>query len=487
MGRPGTRTRAAALAALSALALAGPGFAQDAGESGRLQGVPESLAPYVAVHAPVVALAHVQVIDGTGAPPGPDWTVVLEGSRIAAAGPSAEVRIPDGAEVLELRGHTVIPGMVGLHDHTFYTTSRRRAQLNFSAPRLYLASGVTTIRTTGSYCTYCELNLKRQIDAGEIPGPRMHVTSPYLTGAGGGDNMTWLTSPEQARRVVSYWADEGVTWYKAYADIRRAELGAVIEEAHRRGLRVTGHLCSVSFREAVELGIDNLEHGLFTNSDWVRKEPDLCPDDLEEQLARVDVEGEDVRATIESMVERGVALTSTLPVYELIVPGRPPLDERVRTLLAPEVLEDYLATRAAVQAAADSAGSVWPGLFAKAQAFERAFHEGGGVLAAGVDPTGIGGALPGLGDQRSFELLVEAGFTPVEAVRIVTLNGARVLGEERLYGSIEPGKLAELVVLAGDPVADPAQIRSVRFVFRDGLGFDSAKLLAALEGTVGRR
>jgi imidazolonepropionase-like amidohydrolase len=109
------------------------------------------------------------------------------------------------------------------------------------------------------------------------------------------------------------------------------------------------------------------------------------------------------------------------------------------------------------------------------------------VLAAGVDPTGIGGALPGLGDQRSFELLVEAGFTPVEAVRIVTLNGARVLGEERLYGSIEPGKLAELVVLAGDPVADPAQIRSVRFVFRDGLGFDSAKLLAALEGTVGRR
>ena len=467
-------------ALVAAAVMACPAPAQEAA------GVPEALAPFVAVRAPAVALAHVQVIDGTGAEPGKDWTVVLEGGRIAAAGPSSEVRIPDGAEVLELEGHTVIPGLVGLHDHTFYTTAGRIAQLGFSAPRLYLASGVTTIRTTGSYCPYCELNLKREIEAGIVPGPRMHVTGPYVTGPGGAGIDAVLTSPEQARRVVSYWADEGVTWFKAYADIRRAELGAVIEEAHRRGLKVTGHLCSVTFREAVELGIDNLEHGLFTNSDWVRKEPDLCPEDLEVQLARVDVAGEEVQATIRAMLDGGVALTSTLPVYELIVPGRP-IDERIRRLLAPEVLEEYLASRTAIQAAADSAGSVWPELFAKAQAFERAFHAAGGLLAAGVDPTGIGGALPGLGDQRGFELLVEAGFTPVEAVGIVTLNGARVLGEEKLYGSVEPGKLAELVVLAGDPTSDPAQIRNVRFVFKDGLGFDAEKLLTSMEGVVGRR
>jgi imidazolonepropionase-like amidohydrolase len=450
--------------------------------------LPEALAPYVAVRAPAVALAHVRVIDGTGAPARDDQTIVLERDRIVAVGPADEVRIPAGAEVLDLNGQTVIPGIVGLHDHTFYTTSQRRAQLNFSAPRLYLASGVTTIRTTGSYCPYCELNLKRQIEAGEAPGPRIHVTSPYLTGLDGADQMSWLTSPEDARRVVAYWAEEGVTWFKAYTRIRREELRAVIDEAHRRGLRVTGHLCSVSFREAVALGIDNLEHGLFTNTDWVPgKEPNVCPESLSQQLATVDPESEEVRSTIRAMLDNDVALTSTLAVYELIVPGRPPLDERILRVLAPEVLEEYLATRAAIAAAADSAGSVWPELFRRAQAFERAFYKSGGLLAAGVDPTGIGGALPGFGDQRNFELLVEAGFTPIEAIRIMTLNGARVLGEERLYGSIEPGKLAELVVVEGDPTADPSAIRHVRLVFKDGLGFDSEKLIGSVEGVVGIR
>lgn len=456
--------------------------------SARSDSLPEALAQFVAVRAPMVALAHVRVIDGTGAAPRDDQTIVIEDGRIMAVGRAGKVRIPAGAEVLDLSGHTVIPGIVGLHDHTFYTTSQRRAQLNFSAPRLYLASGVTTIRTTGSFCPYCELNLKRQIEAVRVPGPRIHVTSPYLTGLDGGDQMSWLTSPDDARRVVAYWAEEGVTWFKAYTRIRREELRAVIEEAHRHGLKVTGHLCSVSFREAVALGIDNLEHGLFTNTDWVSgKEPDVCPESLADQLAKVEPESDEVRSTIRAMIDNGVALTSTLAIYELIVPDRPPLDERIRRVLAPEVIDEYLDTRAMIKAAADSAGSIWPDLFRNAQAFERAFYESGGLLAAGVDPTGIGGALPGFGDQRNFELLVEAGFTPVEAIRIMTLNGARVLGEERLYGSVEPGKLAELVVLDGDPTADPSAIRKARLVFRDGLGFDSEKLIASVEGVVGIR
>ncbi|MFN2433520.1 MAG: amidohydrolase family protein [Gemmatimonadota bacterium] len=460
----------------------------EAARAQALDSLNTALAEVVAVRAPVVALVHVRVIDGTGAAPREDQTVLLRGGRIEAVGPAGEISSPAEAEVLDLAGHTVIPGIVGLHDHTFYTTAQRRAQLSFSAPRLYLASGVTTIRTTGSYCPYCELNLKREIEAGEVPGPRIHVTSPYLTGPGGGSQMSVLTDAEDARRVVAYWAEEGVTWFKAYADIRRAELEAVIDEAHEHGLKVTGHLCSVSFREAVSLGIDNLEHGLFTNSDWVaERQPDLCPDDLAEQLAQVAVEGDEVRETIRAMLDSDVALTSTLAVYELIVPGRPPFDERVRRVLAPEALEEYLEIRGVVATRADSAGSVWPELFRKAQAFELAFHESGGLLAAGVDPTGIGGALPGFGDQRNFELLVEAGFTPVAAIQVMTLNGARVLGEEDLYGSIEPGKLAELVVIQGDPTSDPAGIRNVRMVFKDGLGFESEKLIASVEGVVGVR
>ncbi|HUP20022.1 MAG TPA: amidohydrolase family protein [Gemmatimonadota bacterium] len=460
-----------------------PAAAQDPGGADTL---PTAVARYVTVDAPVVALVGVRVVDGTGAPAEADRTIVLRDGRIEAVGAAGEVAVPEDAEVLDLAGHTVIPGIVGLHDHTFYTTSGRRAQLTWSAPRLYLASGVTTIRTTGSYHPYSEVNLAAAIEDGLEPGPRIHVTGPYLTGVGGAGYMTQVGTPEDARRVVAYWAEEGATWFKAYTAISRAELAAVIDEAHARGLKVTGHLCSVSFREAVALGIDNLEHGFFTNTDYdSAKRPDECPSEFRRGLLDVEIDSDEVRATFRDMIDHGVALTSTLAIYELLVPGRPPLEQRTLDALAPESREDYLRSRDEIARDADT--SIWPELFRKAQAFERAFHEAGGLLAAGVDPTGIGGALPGFGDQRNYELLIEAGFTPEETIRVMTLNGATVLGEDALYGSIEPGKLAELVVIEGDPVARPEEIRNVTLVFRNGLGFDSEKILEDVRGAVGIR
>jgi imidazolonepropionase-like amidohydrolase len=185
------------------------------------------------------------------------------------------------------------------------------------------------------------------------------------------------------------------------------------------------------------------------------------------------------------MVDNKVAMSSTLAVYELAYPDRPPLEDRVLAALAPEAREEYLTTRK--ETSARAAQSTMPELFRKAQAFERAFVKAGGLLAAGVDPTGIGGALPGYGDQRNFELLIEAGFTPVEAVRIMTLNGATVLGIADRLGTIAPGKVADLVVIKGNPIATPAEIRNVTLVFKDGVGYDSAKLLASVKGLVGIR
>jgi imidazolonepropionase-like amidohydrolase len=450
---------------------------------------PESLSTqvrqFVSVEAPMVALTGVQVVDGTGAPPRNDQTVLLDNGRIAAVGGVDEVQIPQGAQVMDLTGHTVLPGLVGMHNHTFYTTSNRQVQIAFSAPRLYLASGVTTIRTTGSYHPYSELNMKRGIEQGSLIGPRMHITGPYITGPTSG-YMTGVETEEAARRVVGYWADEGATWFKAYTTISRAELGAAIQEAHRRGLKFTGHICSVSFREAVELGIDNIEHGLFTNTDYAAdKQPDRCPSGLRGDLVGLDLNGPEVRETFRAMIDNGVAMTSTLAVYELSYPNRPPLEDRTLEALAPETRQEYLRTREAM--AAGAATSQVPEVFHKAQAYERAFVAAGGLLAAGVDPTGNGGALPGFGDQRNFELLVEAGFTPVEAIQIMTLNGARVLGVDGELGSVEAGKLADLVVIRGDPVANPAEIRNVTVVFKDGVGFDSARLIESVKETVGVR
>jgi imidazolonepropionase-like amidohydrolase len=442
--------------------------------------------PYVSVPDARVALTHVRVVDGTGKPPLEDQTVVIENGKITLVAPAASARVPDGARTIDLAGHTVIPGLVGMHNHTFYTTRGRSVQLQFSAPRLYLASGITTARTTGGTSPYHEINMKRSIDRGEIPGPRLHLTGPYLTGPGGAGTMAQIGSPEEARRIVNYWADEGVTWFKAYTDISREALRAAIVAAHKRGLKFTGHLCSVSFREAVVLGIDNIEHGLFTNSDYVpNRTPDHCSPEMRTSLLKVAIDGPEVQQTIREMVKNNVAMSSTLAVYELSYPDRPPLEDRVLAALSPEAREEYLSARK--ETSARAAQSTMPELFRRAQAFERAFVKAGGLLGAGVDPTGMGGALPGFGDQRNYELLIEAGFSPVEAIQIMTFNGAKILGVDKQLGTVTAGKTADLVVIRGNPIAEPATIRQVTTVFKDGVGYDSAKLIDSVKGLVGIR
>lgn len=444
---------------------------------------------YVSVSDSVIALTNVRLVDGTGSAAQDDRTIVLRDGVIDAVGTAAEVRAPAGARVLDLPGHTVIPGLVGMHNHTYYAYGGRSVQMSYTGPRLYLANGVTTIRTAGAQHPYAELNMKRGIEAGMIPGPRVHASGPYVNGPGAGGAARNVASEEEARRVVAYWAAEGATWLKASGSITRALLGAAIDEAHKRNVRFTGHLCSVTFREAAALGIDNLEHGLITNSDYIAsKKPDECPADNMIAQADVDLESDEVAATFRDLVAHGVAVTSTLSVYETFVPGATPEDARVLEALAPDARDEVLQFRAQLRAQLGEQQGlvVLPRLFEKMKRWEHMFVEAGGLLVAGVDPWGTG-SLPGYGDQRNYELLVEAGFAPEQAMRIMTLNGATLLGESHLYGSIETGKRADLVVLRGDPTRTPSDLRNVTLVFKDGVGFDPAKLIADVRGQVGIR
>jgi imidazolonepropionase-like amidohydrolase len=466
-----------AAATLSLGALPTRGLAQER--------APQQFRDLVAVDAPIVALTNVKLLDGTGAVARTGQTVVIEGDRITAVGATGDVGVPEGAEVLDLAGHTVLPGLVGLHNHSYYTGGNgRAAQLSFSGSRLYLASGVTTIRTTGARYPYEELNLKTEIEAGRAVGPTMFTTGPYLTGEQGSSTMTRLQGPDQARRVVRYWSEEGVDWFKAYTWISRAELGAAIEEAHRHGVKVTAHLCSVGYREAVALGIDNLEHGLFANSEYdPNKQPDQCPSGFRSGYADLNVRGPEVRATFRDMIENDVGMTSTLVVYEISVAGRPPIDERVYDVLAPEIAAEV---RAIAEDRRAGRGALDPAVYQKALEYEKAFVEAGGLLAAGVDPTGYGAAPPGFGDQRNFELLLEAGFTPVEVVQIMSANGAKILGIDDEVGTVEAGKVADLVVIRGD-VESLGHIRDTHIVFRHGIGWDSPALIETVRGVVGIR
>ncbi|HEV2615879.1 MAG TPA: amidohydrolase family protein [Candidatus Acidoferrales bacterium] len=446
---------------------------------------------FVKVSAPVIALTHVRVIDGTGSPARNDQTIIISGDKIQSMGDSTSTSVPAGAQVLDLSNKTVLPGLVGMHEHMFYPSGGRIAvaiynEMGFSFPRLYLANGVTSLRTTGSIEPYTDLELKKLIDAGKLAGPKIHVTGPYLEGAGSfTPQMHELTGPDDARKTVDFWADEGVTSFKAYMHITRAELGAAVEEAHKRGIKVTGHLCSVGFKEAAALGIDDLEHGLMVDTEFdPGKTPDVCPSQqlTQKTLAGIDVESAPVQETIRDLVAHHVAVTSTIVIFETFAPNQPPLEPRVIDAMLPEAAIDYLATRSVISQNANSPG---PTLLKKEMQFERDFVKAGGILLAGEDPTGYGGDLAGFGDQRELELLVQAGFTPAEAIHIYTENGARFLGEEARIGTLAAGKQADIIVVAGDPSTKISDIEKTELVFKDGVGYDSAKLIESVRGSVG--
>ena len=453
--------------------------------------------PFVKVSAPTLALTHVRVIDGTGALARDDQTIILSGGKIASLGDATQVATPENAQVLDLKGYSVIPGLVGMHDHMFYPVGRGiYGEMAYSFPRLYLAGGVTTVRTTGALEAYTDLELKKAIDAAAMPGPKMHVTGPYLEGKGSWAlQMHQLTGPQDATRMVNYWLDEGVDNFKIYNFITADEMSAAIAAAHKRGAKVTGHLCSVGFREAAALGIDDLEHGLLVDTEFFpRKKSGDCPEPEPTDmafLAGLDVNSGPVHDMILDLVQKHVAVTSTLSVFELFVPGRPVLQPRMLEALSTDARNALLANKVRSEDAArirqryQSDNSPWGPAFRKEMEFERAFVKAGGQLLAGEDPTGMGGVLAGFGDQREVELLVEAGFTPLEAIHIATANGAQFLGEADRIGTIAPGKQADLVVIKGDPSRKIEDIENVETVFKDGVGYDSAKLIESVRGRVG--
>ena len=441
------------------------------------------LATYVSVATPRVVLEHVEVIDGTGAAPAADRNVVIENGRIAAVTAGADVPRTDGTTVLDLRGSTVLPGIVGMHDHLYFfafpnleadRSFERPAitrEMVFSGPRMYLANGVTTIRTTGTYDPYAELKLKRDIDAGTVPGPHIDVTGPYL------DKVT----PEEARQTVAFWADRGVTSFKAYKNISREALRAAVDEAHKRGLKVTGHLCSVTYEEAIAAGIDDLEHGFFVNTALdPEKKPDTCSAS-EGDFTLEHMSAADADRLIADLVEHHVAVTSTLLSTASAAPGHEPqLRPAALQAMAPAERDAYLYWRNRTAAPGNAAL-----LLRKDMDLERKFVAAGGLLLAGPDPVGIAGIVPGFSDQREIELLVEEGLTPVEAIRVATLNGATYLGRQNQIGSIAAGKNADLLIVKGDPATRISDVENVAIVFKDGTGYDPQKLLESAKGHYG--
>lgn len=284
-------------AAIAALALAfGPdGVAQD---------TPTWRAEYLSVDAQTMLLTNARVIDGTGQPPIDGTSILIENGVITAVGPA--LKAPEGARVIPLDGRTVMPGLVMLHEHMMYFSGSAvwHAQ-PVSYPKLYLATGVTTLRTGGAEHPEVDRNLKRRIDSGATPGPSMHLTGPYFNGAAGdflGDTV--LATPDEGRAAAAFWASRGFTSLKLYDAVDAPLAQAVIEEAHKRGVHVTGHLRALGCAEAATLGIDSIEHAFQSCA----KDLDLAPN-----LAGFVAHPDDpkVQALIRTLVDEEVVLVTT--------------------------------------------------------------------------------------------------------------------------------------------------------------------------------
>lgn len=432
-------------------------------------------------------LQNLTVLDGNGTNAQEDMDIWIEGETIKSIGKNLSV--PSNVTPIDFTGKSVIPGFVMLHEHMFYpsTTPGKTFgldQMSYSFPLLYLAGGVTMMRTAGSIMPQADVSIKQWINQGKIPGPKMDVTSPHMDREGL-PIVEFFTfeNKEQAKNQVEFYADMGVTSIKVYNFINREDLKVIVEAAHERNMKVTGHLCSITYREAADIGIDNIEHGFGSCPDFLAdKEPDECNPFMTSSLLQVDPKSELVEDLINHLVKKNVALTTTINVWDPytnreVVPGGGL--KALAPLAKEKVYERWVSKQ--------GKDSIDYAVFNKLKILDKKFSDAGGLLVAGTDPTYDGRIVPGYANMRLLEILVEMGFTTQEAVKICTLNGAKYLELEETIGTIEAGKIADLIILEENIKDNVTAIRSKKIVFKNGIGYNSEKLFKAAEGLVGIR
>jgi len=455
--------------------------------------VTPAMRPFVSEDAEVIALIHARIIDGTGTPAQNGCTLILRNGLIEAAGLDGTVRVPAGARIIDLTGKTILPGLVQLHEH-LWMYGGSVLGVSGSYPKLYLAAGVTSIRTAGSYNPYIDLKTRNQIEAGQAVGPWMDL-SIYMDLFG----APRLADAASTEKYLNFWLGSGFTSVKAYGYTNRTALKAAIAVAHSRGLKITGHLCMVTYREAAELGIDDIEHGFAMAPDFLPAalaprslpagtvDPQAegeCGEHALRGLANVDPLGPEAKALIDTLVKHKVAITSTLPALEDLVVDIP-AQTGIEMLEPP--IQDYHHTYRAKLGSSGGGSLVLPAdSLRKTAVMERAFMQAGGLLVSGTDPAvPSAGVIAGYSNDRQLELMVKYGFTPLEAIRVSTLNGAVYLGREQQIGSIAVGKQADLLIVSGDPSKNISDVRNVVLVFKQGIGYDPEKLRASVRGKVG--
>jgi len=446
----------------------------------------KQVSEFIAIEDSIVVIKNVTVIDGTGGPIKYNQDILLRNKQISAIGNDGSIIIPENAKTIDATGKTVIPGLIMMHEHLFYAKpfdkNYKAVHMTNTFPKMYLAGGVTTMRTAGSLEANADLNVKNLIDQGKALGPSIDVTSPHVERTGFIPQLQSLYGNESIENWLNYWFDKGITSVKVYNNITKDDLSEIIKVSHAKNIKVTGHLCSITYREAAELGIDNLEHSFMASTDFVADKPENQCVFGEPSLAELNENDPGLLELMKFLIDKNVTLTYTPTVFEPftdreIVPGAGSI------ALAPYLLEQMQTIyNQSINSKRDSLR-----LLSFRQEMKRVmkFHSMGGKVTVGTDPTGSGKTIAGYANQRLIELLLETGFGIEEAIKLATYNGAEYLGIENETGTIEVGKEADLILINGDLGKDPSNIRKMEMVFKNGIGFDSKKIFDSVKGKVG--
>lgn len=448
----------------------------------------DEVTKFIEIQEPIIAIKNVSLIDGTGGPTKTNQDIVITGDRIIAIGNSGKIKIPPTAKVIEGNGKTVVPGFVMLHEHLFYAKpfegKYKAVHMTNTFPKMYLAGGVTTMRTAGSIEANTDLNIKNLINQGMVVGPNIDVSTPHIERQGFIPQVQSLYGNESIENWINYWADKGITSVKAYNNITKEDLEKIIKAAHERNIKVTGHLCSITYREAADMGIDNLEHGFAASSDFIpnKKENECDNNKISQSLLNLDDNNPELKKLMEHLIKKNVTITYTPTVFEPFK-GREVIPGGGHVALAPFLLEQMQGIYNTY--ANSSLDSMLYIGFKNDMRRIRQFYSMGGKIVVGTDPTGMGRTIAGYSNQRLIELLIEAGFNIEEAIKISTMNGANYLGVAKETGSVEVGKKADLILINGDLAKDISKIRNMEIVFKSGVGFSSNKIFESVKGKLG--
>lgn len=423
-----------------------------------------------------IALVNGRVIDGTGDPAHLDWTVLIQGTHILAVGP--DVEIPDGTDVIDVAGKTILPGMFDMHGHLFSYNGQSQIFESIAYPRLYLAGGVTTIFTAGEMEPEAAIVLRENINNGQAIGPQILTTGPYFSG---GNTASWMLkagSVEEALALYNQWSSR-IDGVKFYTRIPEDQFKAVLDAAHTDGLIVTGHLESIPALRAIELGIDGLEHGLFGMSEFFPKGTSFAVQYC--AISQLDMTSASVVEVIDALVQHQTYLDPTIVVFQPELADFKPLVADWEKYLDESVRDSVLSS---IQSIKQQGECLQIALEKQAQ-FVKAVHDKGGLIVTGTDPV-IPILLPGYSLHRELENLVNAGLTPLEAIQAATLNSAIATRLDAEKGSIAPGKIADLVIVDGNPDINITDIGNTVMVFKYGVPYTPELLRKSVEGLIGR-